>query len=169
MSELTHLDQRGAARMVDVSNKDVTVRTAVARGTVLLSPGAVAALRDETLPKGDVLAVARTAGIMAAKRTADLIPLCHPLPLTAVEVRFAGRRPEPGSDQPASLEIEAVVETVDRTGVEMEALTAVAVAGLTVYDMCKAVDRGMVLEAVRLTAKSGGRSGRFQREGEEPL
>ncbi|MFS8570563.1 MAG: cyclic pyranopterin monophosphate synthase MoaC [Thermaerobacter sp.] len=169
MQRLSHLDEHGRARMVDVGGKDVTHRRAVARGRLLMRPETLDLILSGRAPKGDVLAVARTAGIMAAKRTADLIPLCHPLPLTAVEVRFAGRRPEPGSDQPASLEIEAVVETVDRTGVEMEALTAVAVAGLTVYDMCKAVDRGMVLEAVRLTAKSGGRSGRFQREGEEPL
>jgi len=153
---LTHLDAAGQARMVDVSGKDVTARSATASGRVLLSPAAVAALRDGAVPKGDALAVARIAGIMAAKRTSDLIPLCHPLLLTHVAVELT---PDPA--MPA-LRIEATVRTTGKTGVEMEALTAVTVAGLTIYDMCKAVDRGMQLEGVRLVTKSGGKSGEWQ-------
>ena len=160
---LSHLDDLGRARMVDVGQKPATRRRAVARGRLRMQPATLDAVLAGDVPKGDVLAVARVAGIMAAKRTAELIPLCHPLPLTSVEIRFRARRA-----RAAFLEIEAVVETVDRTGVEMEALVAVTVAGLTVYDMCKAVDREMTLEAVRLVAKSGGRSGDFVREGEEP-
>lgn len=156
MSELTHLDQRGAARMVDVSNKDVTVRTAVARGTVLLSPGAVAALRDETLPKGDVLAVARVAAIQAAKRTPDLIPLCHPLPLSSVRVDLEV------VDEGVRLEV--AVRTTSRTGVEMEALTGVSVGALTVVDMTKAVDKHARITDIRVVAKSGGRSGDWSAE-----
>lgn len=166
---LSHLDEHGQARMVDVGTKEATRRRATARGRLVMRPETLGLILSGQVPKGDVLAVARVAGIMAAKRTADLIPLCHPLPLTAVDVRFVGRQPEPGSGDQAQLEIEATVETIDRTGVEMEALTAVAAAGLTVYDMCKVVDRDMVLEAVRLTAKSGGRSGDYLREGEKPL
>ena len=156
MSELTHLDQRGAARMVDVSNKDVTVRTAVARGTVLLSPGAVAALRDETLPKGDVLAVARVAAIQAAKRTPDLIPLCHPLPLSSVRVDLEV------VDEGVRLEV--AVRTTSRTGVEMEALTGVSVGALAVVDMTKAVDKHARITDIRVVAKSGGRSGDWSEE-----
>ena len=166
---LSHLDEHGRARMVDVGGKEATRRRATARGRLVMQPATLELILAGQAPKGDVLAVARVAGILAAKRTAELIPLCHPLPLTAVTIRFAGRRPEPGSGAPAGLEIEATVEAVGPTGVEMEALAAVTVAGLTVYDMCKAVDRGMVLEAVRLTAKSGGRSGDYAREGEKPL
>lgn len=151
MSELTHLDDRGAARMVDVSDKDVTTRTATARGTVLLSAEAVAALRDESLPKGDALAVARIAAIQAAKRTPDLIPLCHPLPLSAVRVDLEV------VDEGVHLEVS--VRTTSRTGVEMEALTAVSVGALTVIDMTKAVDKHATITDVRVVAKSGGRSG----------
>jgi cyclic pyranopterin phosphate synthase len=154
--ELTHFDEAGASRMVDVGGKPETQRTATASARVRMLPTTLALVRDRGLSKGDVLEVARLAGIMAAKRTADLIPLCHPLPLTAVRLDFAFE----GDD---ALRIEATAEVVARTGVEMEALTAAAVAALTVYDMCKAVDRGMVVEAVRLEAKSGGRSGEFRR------
>ncbi len=148
--------------MVDVSAKSETDRTAVARGRVVMQPGTLAMIREQLageasdLPKGDVTGVARLAGLMAAKRTADLIPLCHPLPLSAVDV---GLRPE-GED---SLMIEATVRTVGRTGVEMEALTAVSVAALAVYDMCKAVDRGMRIADVRLVRKTGGASEDFER------
>ncbi len=151
MSELSHLDDRGAARMVDVSDKDVTTRSATARGTVLLSAAAVAALRDETLPKGDALAVARVAGIQAAKRTSDLIPLCHPLPLSAVRVEM--EIVEEG------VRVEAAVRTTSRTGVEMEALTAVSVCALTLVDMTKSVDKHARISDIRVVAKSGGRSG----------
>ncbi len=156
MAELTHFDERGASRMVDTSDKPETLRVARASGLVRMAPATAALIRDRGLAKGDVLEVARLAGIMAAKRTGDLIPLCHPLPLTGVTVDFAF----PADDL---LRIEAVVRVYGRTGVEMEALTAVSVAALTVYDMCKAVDRAMSIEAVRLEEKSGGRSGHFRR------
>lgn len=161
---LTHLDERGAARMVDVGGKEPTRRTAVARARVRMSPRTLAAILSGGVPKGDVLAVARVAGIMAAKRTAELIPLCHPLPLTAVSVDL---RPvqEGGA---AWIEVEARAETVDRTGVEMEALTAAAVAALTVYDMCKSLERGMVIEGLALWEKRGGRSGTWVRAEEPP-
>jgi cyclic pyranopterin phosphate synthase len=146
--------------MVDVSPKAVTVREAVARGEVTMAPATLRMIAAGTVPKGDVLAVARLAGIMAAKRTADLIPLCHPLPLSHVDVEL---KPDPRG---ACVAIEARVRVDARTGVEMEALTAVAVAGLTLYDMCKAVDREMTIGAVRLVRKSGGRSGTFLRAGE---
>ncbi len=146
--------------MVDVSTKDVTAREAVARGEVTMRPETLARITAGALPKGDVLAVARLAGIMAAKRTADLIPLCHPLPLSHVQVELA---PDPAGKR---VRIEARVRVASRTGVEMEALTAVAVAGLALYDMCKAVDREMTIGAVRLVRKSGGRSGTFVRRGE---
>lgn len=151
MSELTHFDDRGHARMVDVSAKEETLRVAVARGRVTMRPETVALIRERRASKGDVLAVAQVAGIMGAKRTPDLIPLCHPLPLSAVDVAL-----ELGDD---AVEIEATVSLRGRTGVEMEALTAVTVAALTIYDMLKAVDRSMRIEAVRLVHKSGGRSG----------
>src|SRR5205823_13695259 len=157
---LTHLDHAGRARMVDVSAKRVTVREAVARGVVAMQPRTLARIAAGALPKGDVLAVARLAGIMAAKRTADLIPLCHPLPLSHVDVELT---PDSAG---ARVRIEARVAVEARTGVEMEALTAVAVAGLTLYDMCKAVDREMTIGAIRLVRKSGGRSGTFVRRGE---
>jgi cyclic pyranopterin phosphate synthase len=146
--------------MVDVSAKPVTVREAVARGEVVMRPETLARIAAGALPKGDVLAVARLAGIMAAKRTSDLVPLCHPLPLAHVDVELT---PDPAH---ARVRIEARVRVEARTGVEMEALTAVAVAGLTLYDMCKAVDRAMTVGAIRLVRKTGGRSGTFVRRGE---
>ncbi len=155
---LSHLDSEGHARMVDVSAKAETVREATARGRVVMRPETLALIVDGQLPKGDVLAVARVAGIMAAKRTPDLIPLCHPLLLSGVEVTLT---PDAAA---SSVEIEATVRTTGQTGVEMEALTAVSVAALTVYDMCKAVERSMRIEAVRLVAKSGGKSGEFRAE-----
>jgi cyclic pyranopterin phosphate synthase len=157
MSELTHFDERGASRMVDTSDKPETHRLARARALVRMAPATAALIRDRALAKGDVLEVARLAGIMAAKRTGDLIPLCHPLPITAATIDFTFE----GDDL---LRIEATVRVFGRTGVEMEALTAVSVAALTVYDMCKAVDRVMTIERVRLEEKSGGRSGRFRRD-----
>jgi cyclic pyranopterin phosphate synthase len=156
MSELTHFDEQGASRMVDTSDKPETLRQARASGLVRLAPATAALIRDRALAKGDVLEVARLAGIMAAKRTGELIPLCHPLPLTSVALDFAFE----GDDL---LRIEATVRVFGRTGVEMEALTAVSVAALTVYDMCKAVDRTMTVERIRLEEKSGGRSGTFRR------
>jgi cyclic pyranopterin phosphate synthase len=158
--KLSHLDRRGRARMVDVSAKAVTAREAVARGEVTMRPATLAAIAAGALAKGDVLAVARLAGIMAAKRTADLVPLCHPLPLTGVEVTL-----EPDSTG-ARVRIESRVRVAARTGVEMEALTAVTVAGLTLYDMCKAIDRDMTIGAIRLVEKRGGRSGAYRRAGE---
>lgn len=156
---LTHVDESGAARMVDVSGKDVTVRTATATGRVLVSAEVVALLRGEGMPKGDALAVARIAGIMGAKRTPDLIPLCHPLALSGVSVDVSVADREGGG----AVEISATVKTSDRTGVEMEALTAVSVAALTVVDMVKAVDKRTVIGDIRLESKTGGRSGAFQR------
>ena len=157
MSELTHFDEHGAARMVDTSAKPETLREARASGLVRMAPATAALIRDKGLAKGDVLEVARLAGILAAKRTGELIPLCHPLPITHASLDFSF----PGEDL---LRIEAVVRVFGRTGVEMEALTAVSVAALTVYDMCKAVDRVMSVERVRLEEKSGGRGGTFRRD-----
>jgi cyclic pyranopterin phosphate synthase len=154
-SRLTHVDERGAARMVDVSAKTVTTRTATATGRVLVSPTVVALLRGEGVPKGDALAVARIAGIMGAKQTPALVPLCHPLSLSGVTVDL-----EVADD---AVEISATVRTADRTGVEMEALTAVSVAALTVVDMVKAVDKLAVISDVRVEAKSGGKSGDWTR------
>ncbi|MCM8744962.1 cyclic pyranopterin monophosphate synthase MoaC [Thermomicrobium sp. CFH 73360] len=159
MTELTHFDERGQARMVDVSAKPETQRVAVARGRVQVQPGTLRVVREGRAAKGDVLGVARVAGIMAAKRTADLIPLCHPIPLTKVELDLQPNEAE------SCIEIEARVETVGRTGVEMEALTAVAVAALTVYDMLKAIDRGITIDAIGLVLKAGGRSGEWRRSG----
>lgn len=152
---LSHIDGQGHARMVDVSGKDVTAREAVAEGLVRLSAEAVRILRDETAPKGDVLAVARVAGIQGAKRTADLVPLCHPLSLSKVAVEL--------DVVDNGVRVVATVRTTDRTGVEMEALTAVSVAALTVVDMIKAVDREAVIGDIRVLAKSGGRSGDWRR------
>jgi cyclic pyranopterin monophosphate synthase len=152
---LTHVDEQGAARMVDVGDKEVTTRVAVAAGRLLVSPAVIELLRGEGVPKGDALGVARVAGILAAKRTPDLVPLCHPLPISGVEVELelaAG-----------AIEIRARVKTKGRTGVEMEALTSVAVAGLTLHDMVKAVDPAAVLTDVRVLSKSGGRSGDWER------
>jgi len=152
---LTHLDDSGAARMVDVGDKPVTTRRAVASGRITLSPDAVRAIRDGAVAKGDVLATARIAGIMAAKRTAELIPLCHPLPLTSVVIDLTI-----GDD---AITATATAITDAKTGVEMEALTAVNVALLTIYDMAKAIDKGMTIEAVRLERKTGGKSGDWVR------
>jgi cyclic pyranopterin phosphate synthase len=151
----THLDESGAARMVDVSGKDVTARSATASGKVLVSPAVVELLRGEGVPKGDALGVARVAGIMAAKRTPDLVPLCHPLAISGVTVDL-----EVEDDGVA---ITASVRTTDRTGVEMEALTAVSVAALTVVDMVKAVDKAAVITDVRVEEKTGGKSGTYRR------
>jgi len=152
---LTHFDAAGKAVMVDVTAKPETERTATARARIIMQPATLALIRAGTAAKGDVLGTARLAGIMAAKRTADLIPLCHPLPLTQVSVDLA-------LDQTANaVEIAATVRTTGRTGVEMEALTAASIAALTVYDMCKAVDRSMRIEALRVTHKAGGKSGEF--------
>ena len=155
MAELTHLDSKGRARMVDVSAKDVTVRLAIASGRVTMRPETLRLIADGSAPKGDVLAAARLAGIMAAKRTADLVPLCHPLPLDSITVELEC------DEAQSAVAITASCKTTGRTGVEMEALTAVTVAALTVYDMCKAVDRAMVIGEVRLLHKSGGRSGTY--------
>ena len=157
MSGFTHFDAAGSARMVDVGAKPVTDREATAAARVVMRPETLRMIVAGEARKGDVLGVARLAGIMGAKRTADLIPLCHPLPISAVSVDLA---PE-GEDAVA---ITATVRTTGRTGVEMEALTAASVAALTVYDMCKAVDRGMRIEALRLIAKSGGKSGDFRQD-----
>lgn len=160
MSGLSHLDEQGRARMVDVGGKAETQRVAIALGTIRMAPATLAALRDGKVPKGDVLAVARVAGIMGAKRTAELIPLCHPLNLSSVSVDFTWDLPS------GRLLIEGVARLRGQTGVEMEALTAVSLAGLTIYDMCKAADKGMRIEAVRLVRKEGGKSGTWIAEGE---
>jgi cyclic pyranopterin monophosphate synthase len=155
---LTHFDSAGHAAMVDVSDKPATGRTATARGRVVMQAATLALIQSGEAKKGNVLGVARLAGIMAAKRTAELIPLCHPLPITAISVDL-----QPDASGPA-VEIEATVRTTAQTGVEMEALTAVSVAALTVYDMCKSVDRGMRIEAIRVVHKAGGKSGEFRQE-----
>jgi cyclic pyranopterin phosphate synthase len=151
MTALTHLDADGAAHMVDVGGKQVTARQAIATGRIVMSAQAVAAIRDGAVKKGDVLAVARVAGIMAAKRTSDLIPLCHPLPLTRISLDL--------SVDPDGVTATATVATDGKTGVEMEALTAVSAALLTVYDMAKAIDKGMTIKDIHLLSKQGGRSG----------
>lgn len=154
-SGFTHLDSDGRARMVDVTPKEPSHRRAIARGRVNMTPETASAVAQGAIKKGDVLAVARVAGIQAAKRTSDLLPLCHPLMVGAVTVNF--------EINDASIEVEAAVDTFDRTGVEMEALTACSVAALTIYDMCKAMDRSMVIDAVTLWEKTGGRSGTYRR------
>jgi cyclic pyranopterin phosphate synthase len=155
MSDLTHFDERGNARMVDVGDKDVTERVATATASVIMQPATLKLIRDRKAAKGDVLTVAQLAGIMAAKKTPDLIPLCHPLALSSVEVTLTL------DDKRNAVDIEATCKLKGKTGVEMEALTAASVAALTVYDMCKAVDRGMVIAEVKLVHKSGGKSGTF--------
>jgi cyclic pyranopterin monophosphate synthase len=155
---LSHLDEQGRARMVDVSEKEVTGRIAVARGVIRMRPETLALILEEKIEKGDVFSVARVAGIMAAKKTSELIPMCHPLNITSVEIDLLPQ------DNPAAVRIEATVRVNGKTGVEMEAMTAVAVAGLTIYDMCKAVDREMTIGDVRLVRKSGGKSGTFIRK-----
>ncbi len=162
MSKLTHIDEQGRARMVDVGAKADTEREAVARGEIHLSPQTMELVAGGRVAKGDVLGVARVAGIMAAKRTGDLIPLCHPLPITRAEIDFRLDR------ERSVIEIEARVATIGKTGVEMEALTAVNVAALTIYDMAKAAEKGMVIQNVRLIQKTGGKSGTYQRPGESP-
>jgi cyclic pyranopterin monophosphate synthase len=154
MTKLTHLDDSGAARMVDVADKPATAREATAEGTISMSAEALAAIRDGTTKKGDVLAVARIAGIMAAKKTSDLIPLCHPIALSSVTVDF--------TFEEGQITAKATARTTGPTGVEMESLTAISVALLTLYDMAKAIDRSMKIDNIRLLAKSGGRSGNWR-------
>jgi cyclic pyranopterin monophosphate synthase len=163
MAGLTHFDERGQAHMVDVGQKEITVREAVARGEIRMQPETLDLILKGQARKGDVLGVARIAAIMGAKKTPDLIPLAHPLPLTSVNVEFFPDK------EKSLIEIEATAKVTARTGVEMEALTAVACAGLTIYDMCKAVDRGMVISEIRLMEKSGGRTGHFKRSADEML
>ena len=158
MKTFTHLDEKGRARMVDVTEKDITLRQATARGTVRMSPEVFQRIVSGGIEKGDALGVARIAGIMGAKQTAELIPMCHPLNITNIEINF-----QPIEAQ-HRIEIEAQVKLQGRTGVEMEALMAVAIAALTIYDMCKAVDKGMVIGRIRLESKSGGRSGTYRRQ-----
>ena len=156
MKELSHMDEQGRVKMVDTSGKPATVRRAVASARVLMSPETVAAVREHRTPKGDPLETARIAGIIAAKRTAELIPLCHPLPLTHVDVR--------AEVQDTGVYLEAEASTEAQTGVEMEALTAATVAALTIYDMCKAVDKAMTITDVRMEKKTGGKSGDYERQ-----
>src|SRR4051812_31345796 len=163
MSDLTHLDERGRARMVDVSAKGETVRIATARGRVLMRPETLRLIQSGGVTKGDVLAIAQVAGVMGAKRTSDLIPLCYPLPITGVDLTFDLANL---NDDESAVEITASARIVGKTGVEMEALTAVATAALTVYDMCKAVDKDMVIDQIRLVHKVGGKSGEDIRQGE---
>ncbi|PTL36354.1 cyclic pyranopterin monophosphate synthase MoaC [Candidatus Methylomirabilis limnetica] len=160
MKRLTHVDRHGQARMVDISEKDETRREAVARGTVTMQPVTLRMIQKGRVPKGDVLAAARIAGVMAAKRVPDLIPLCHSLLLSSAEVEFTP------VEEAGRLDIESRVKVTGRTGAEMEALAAVAMAALTVYDMCKAVDKEMVIGSIRLVAKTGGKSGVYRRLGE---
>ncbi len=160
MKRLTHVDRHGHARMVDISEKDETRREAVARGTVTMQPVTLRMIQKGRVPKGDVLAAARLAGVMAAKRVPDLIPLCHSLLLSSAEVEFTP------VEKAGRLDIESRVKVTGRTGAEMEALAAVAMAALTVYDMCKAVDKEMVIGSIRLVAKTGGKSGVYRRPGE---
>ncbi len=159
MSKLSHFDSDGASRMVDVSGKDITLRSARASAMVSMAPETLALIQDRGIAKGDVLEVARLAGIMGAKRTGDLIPLCHPIGLDSVELAFQ-------VVDDSSLRIEATAKVAARTGVEMEALTAVTVAALTIYDMCKSIDRNMTISLVRLEEKTGGRSGHYLRQAE---
>jgi cyclic pyranopterin phosphate synthase len=161
MTKLIHIDEQGRARMVDVSDKGVSRRIAVARGAIEMRPETLALILEDKIEKGDVFSVARVAGIMAAKKTSDLIPMCHPLNITSVEINL---NPQ---ENPARVEIEAAVRVDGKTGVEMEAMTAVCAAGLTIYDMCKAVDREMTISEIRLVKKSGGKSGAFNRN-EQP-
>jgi cyclic pyranopterin phosphate synthase len=157
MGELTHFNEQGRAKMVDVSDKQITKRTAVVSGKVIMKPATLERIREGKIAKGDVLAVAQVAGVMAAKRTADLIPMCHPLALTSVDIQFDV---ETSSD---TVYLEATVSTHGVTGVEMEALTAASVAALTIYDMCKAIDKEMIISDIQLETKTGGKSGDFKR------
>ncbi len=158
MAKLSHLDAEGKARMVDVTSKDVTERVATARGAIFMRAETLDLILEKKVEKGDVFSVARVAGIMAAKKTCELIPMCHPLNLTSIVVDFTAEK------NPPRVEIEATVRVSGKTGVEMEAMTAAAVAGLTIYDMCKAADREMTLGEIRLVRKSGGKSGTFVRK-----
>ncbi|MEI7885337.1 MAG: cyclic pyranopterin monophosphate synthase MoaC [Clostridia bacterium] len=162
MEKLSHLDEKGAARMVDVAEKAVTSRTATAQGRIIVSKEILQLIAENRVPKGDVIAAARIAGIMATKRTADLIPMCHPIGLGGASVDFRI------NEKSLCIEIEATVKSADKTGVEMEALTAVSVAALTIYDMCKSVDKKMVIQNIYLVKKTGGKSGTFKRDGAEP-
>jgi cyclic pyranopterin phosphate synthase len=164
MAEFTHLDEKGNARMVDVGAKEITERTATARGRIFVAPETLAAIRDGGVAKGDVFSVSRLAGIMGAKKTPDLIPLCHPLPLSSVKVEL-----EVATDGESAVDISATCKVTAKTGVEMEALTAVAVCALTVYDMCKAADKSMRISDIRLVHKAGGRSGAYQAAGEDGI
>ena len=157
MGELTHLDEAGRARMVDVSAKDDTVRVATARGRVLMRSETLERIRAGGVSKGDVMAIAQVAGVMGAKRTSELIPLCHPLPITSVDLELTL------DDQASAVDIRASARVVGKTGVEMEALTAVSAAALTIYDMCKAIDKDMVIDQIRLVHKLGGKSGEYRR------
>lgn len=154
--QLTHFNEQNRARMVDVSDKDVTKREAVAYSRIVMETETLARIREGRVAKGDVLAVAQIAGVMAAKKTWEIIPMCHPLPLTGIDIRFSFADEQ-------TLEIEATVKTTGKTGVEMEALTAASVAALTVYDMCKAMDKAMIIESTSLLSKTGGKSGDFKR------
>ncbi|HWE97296.1 MAG TPA: cyclic pyranopterin monophosphate synthase MoaC [Tepidisphaeraceae bacterium] len=154
--KLSHLDEQGNARMVDVSHKPVVAREAHAEGFVLMRPETLRAIADETVPKGEVLNTARIAGILAAKRCGELIPLCHPLPVESVEVHFEVPELEPAANEPVRLHVRASAKITAKTGVEMEALTAVSVAALTIYDMCKAIDKSMVIDGIRLVSKTKG-------------
>lgn len=158
MAQLSHLDEQGRARMVDVSEKEITSRIATARGAIRMQPKTLALIVGQKIEKGDVFSVARIAGIMAAKKTSELIPMCHPLNITSIKIELTAKQ------KPARVDIEASVRVSGKTGVEMEAMTAVAVAGLTIYDMCKAVDREMTIGEIRLVEKSGGKSGTFIRK-----
>ncbi len=158
MAQLSHLDAEGRARMVDVTAKDITRRVAVAQGKILMRAETLAMIVEKRVAKGDVFSVARVAGIMGAKKTPDLIPMCHPLNITSIEISLTPVK------NPSRVEIEATVKVTGQTGVEMEAMSAVAVAALTIYDMCKAVDREMTIGEIQLTKKSGGKSGTFSRK-----
>ncbi|MCX5835932.1 MAG: cyclic pyranopterin monophosphate synthase MoaC [Deltaproteobacteria bacterium] len=158
MSELSHLDEKGKARMVDVTVKEPSIREALARGKVLMHRDTIALIAGGGIPKGDVLGVARIAGILAAKKTGEIIPMCHPLELTGIDVQFKT------NEESGEIIIEARVKTVGRTGVEMEAMTAVSVAALTIYDMCKSADKNIILSDIKLISKHGGKSGSFIRK-----
>ena len=157
--KLTHLDSKGRAKMVDVGAKPITAREAHAEGFIIVQRSTIDAIANDAVPKGEVFGTARLAGIMAAKKCGELIPLCHPLPIESVEVTFDIPELEPASDQPVRIHIRAVARITAKTGVEMEALTAVSVAALTIYDMCKAIDKTMVIDGVRLVKKTGGTKG----------
>jgi cyclic pyranopterin phosphate synthase len=156
--KLSHLDDQGRARMVDVGQKTPTQREATAEGYVLMQPATLRAIAEEAVPKGEVLNTARIAGILAAKRCGELIPLCHPLPIESVEVHFEVPQLEPDGNDPVRLHVRAIAKITGKTGVEMEALTAVSVAALTIYDMCKAIDKTMVIDGIRVVSKIGGKS-----------